>query len=184
MLNPHDSILYSGGAAGTEAYFGALAEKFGLQEVTYSFEGHQLERTRGVRVLTSEELALKDVSLSYVSKIMNRQYTRAPLFRKVLQSICWQVSSGREIFVVGGILPDNTAKGGTGWGAEFAKICNKPLWLFDQEKDAWFRWNKEAWTPDPKPVISADRFTATGTRFLEANGKAAIEDLFVRSFKQ
>jgi len=184
MRNPQDFILYSGGAAGTEAYFGQMAERFGLQEVNYSFEGHQIERTRGVRVLTTEELSLKDVSLTYVSKIMNRQYTRAPLFRKVLQSICWQVSSGQEIFVVGGIMPDNTAKGGTGWGAEFAKICNKPLWLFDQEKNAWFHWNQEAWTPQAEPVISANRFTATGTRFLEANGKAAIEDLFARSFKK
>jgi hypothetical protein len=137
-----------------------------------------------VRVLTTEELTLKDVSLTYVSKIMNRQYTRAPLFRKVLQSICWQVSSGQEIFVVGGIMPDNTAKGGTGWGAEFAKICNKPLWLFDQEKNAWFHWNQESWTPQAEPVISANRFTATGTRFLEDNGKAAIEALFARSFKK
>jgi len=184
MQSPQDSILYSGGAAGTEAYFGIIAERFGLQEVTYSFEGHQLDRTRGVRVLTTEELALKDVSLAYVSKIMNRQYTRAPLFRKVLQSICWQVSSGQEVFVVGGILPDNTAKGGTGWGAEFAKICNKPLWLFDQEKNAWFRWDQETWTPDTAPVISVSRFTATGTRFLENNGKAAIEALFARSFKK
>ena len=184
MPNSQDSILYSGGAAGTEAYFGEVAERFGLQEVTYSFEGHQLERTRGVRVLTTEELALKDVSLAYVSKIMNRQYTRAPLFRKVLQSICWQVSSGQEVFVVGGILPDNTAKGGTGWGAEFAKICNKPLWLFDQEKNAWFRWDQEAWAPEVSPVINQSRFTATGTRFLENNGKVAIEALFARSFKK
>ena len=184
MHNPQDCILYSGGAAGTEAYFGKIAKEYGLQEVNYSFEGHQIERTRGVRVLTNEELALKDVSLSYVSRIMNRQYTRAPLFRKVLQTICWQVSSGQEIFVVGGILPDNTAKGGTGWGAEFAKICNKPLWLFDQEKNQWFHWDQEVWVPYSEPVISVNHFTATGTRFLEENGKAAIEALFLRSFKK
>ena len=183
MRNPQDCILYSGGAAGTEVFFGEMAERYGMQEVNYSFEGHQIERTRGVRVLTSEELALKDVSLTYVSRIMNRQYTRAPLFRKVLQSICWQVSSGQEIFVVGGIMPDGTAKGGTGWGAEFAKICNKPLWVFDQEKDQWFKWDKEAWATDAAPVITASHFTATGTRFLEANGKAAVEALFTRSFK-
>lgn len=182
MRTPQDCVLYSGGAAGTEAYFGAVAERYGLQEVNFSFEGHQIERTRGVRVLTNEELALKDVSLTYVSRIMNRQYTRAPLFRKVLQSICWQVSSGHEVFVVGGILPDNTAKGGTGWGAEFAKICNKPLWIFDQEKNQWFRWDREAWLPCAEPVITASHFTATGTRFLEASGKEAIEALFARSF--
>ena len=182
MLNPKDCILHSGGAAGTEAYFGLMAERRGLQEVNYSFEGHQAERSRGVRFLTNEELALKDVSLSYVSRLMSRQYTTAPLFRKVLQSICWQVSSGHEVFVVGTILPDDTVKGGTGWGAEFAKICNKPLWVFDQEKNGWFKWDKDKWVSDPAPVISARHVTATGTRFLEENGKVAIETLFSRSF--
>ena len=182
MLNPQECILYSGGAAGTEVFFGEMAEQYGLQEVNFSFEGHQIERQRGVRVLTNEELALKDVSLTYVSRIMNRQYTRAPLFRKVLQSICWQVNSGNQVFVVGSILPDGTAKGGTGWGAEFAKICNKPLLIFDQEKNGWFTWNQDVWEADPAPVISATHFTATGTRFLEENGKAAVQALFARSF--
>ena len=184
MRNPKESILYSGGATGTESYFGQVAERYGLEEVNFSFEGHQIERSRGVRVLTNEELALKDVSLTYVSKIMSRQYTHAPLFRKVLQTICWQVSSGQEVFVVGSILPDNTVKGGTGWGAEFAKICNKPLWVFDQEKSQWFRWDKDAWNPDSEPVVSSRHFTATGTRFLDDRGKAAIDSLFSRSFAQ
>jgi hypothetical protein len=184
MLNPRECVLYSGGAAGAEACFGLTAERYGLQEVNYSFEGHQLERTRGVRFLTSEELALKDVSLSYVSRLMNRQYTTAPLFRKVLQSICWQVSSGEEVFVIGLILPDNTVKGGTGWGAEFAKICNKTLHVFDQEKNGWFTWDREAWVAAQAPRITAKRCTATGTRFLEAHGKAAIDELFARSFTE
>lgn len=182
MLDPKNCILYSGGAAGTENFFGDLAERYGIEEVNYSFEGHQLERSRGVRVLTSEELALKDVSLTYVSRLMNRQYTRAPLFRKVLQSICWQVSSGYEVWVVGSIQDDGTVTGGTGWGAEFAKICNKPLFVFDQGRDAWFAWEESDWIPVAAPVIGHSHFTATGTRFLEDNGRAAIEALFERSF--
>ena len=46
---------------------------WGIEEVNYSFDGHQIERKRGVRVLTSEELALKDVSLTYVSRLMGRE---------------------------------------------------------------------------------------------------------------
>ena len=184
MLNPKQCVLYSGGAAGTEQFFGALAEGWGIEEVNYSFEGHQIERKRGVRVLTSEELALKDVSLTYVSKLMNREYTRAPIFRKVLQSICWQVSSGNQVIVIGAIQPDNTVKGGTGWGAEFAKICNKPLLVLDQPKNGWFTWNKEVWAPVEKPVIEHAHFAATGTRFLEDNGRDAIQDLFARSFNR
>lgn len=184
MLDPAKCVLYSGGAAGTEQFFGALAESWGIEEVNYSFEGHQIERSRGVRVLTSEELALKDVSLTYVSKLMNREYTRAPLFRKVLQSICWQVSSGDEVQVVGAIQLDNTVKGGTGWGAEFAKICNKPLHVFDQPQNAWFFWNQDAWEKVENPVIEHTHFAATGTRFLENNGRIAIQDLFARSFSR
>ncbi|MCX4310436.1 MAG: hypothetical protein OSJ28_09115 [Desulfovibrio sp.] len=184
MLDPAKCVLYSGGAAGTEQFFGALAESWGIEEVNYSFEGHQIERSRGVRVLTSEELALKDVSLTYVSKLMNREYTRAPLFRKVLQSICWQVSSGDEVLVVGAIQLDNTVKGGTGWGAEFAKICNKPLHVFDQPQNAWFFWNQDAWEKVENPVIEHTHFAATGTRFLENNGRIAIQDLFARSFSR
>lgn len=183
MLDPTKCILYSGGARGAEEEFGRLAERYGIEEVNYSFEGHQTERQRGVRVLTTEELARKDVSLTYVSRLMSRSYTRAPLFRKVLQSICWQVDSGHEIFVVGTIQEDDTVKGGTGWGAEFAKICNKPLYVFGQKRDGWFRWEKSKWEPVTDPVISHHHFSGTGTRFLEDNGRQALAELFARSFR-
>lgn len=184
MLIPNQCILYSGGATGTEQFFGSLAETWGIEEVNYSFDGHQIERKRGVRVLTSEELAGKDVSLAYVSKLLNREYTKAPLFRKVLQSICWQVSSGDQIIVVGAIQADKTVKGGTGWGAEFAKICNKPLLVFDQPQNTWFGWAEDKWVETKDPLISATHFTASGTRFLEHNGRIAIQDLFARSFSK
>ncbi len=182
IMQINDFILFSGGARGTEACFGQLAERYGLDEVNYSFEGHSLERTRGIRYLTSEELAGKDVSITYVSGLMRRNYSRAPIFRKVLQTICWQVSSGMEIFVVGEILEDKTVKGGTGWGAEYAKICNKPLFVFDQTKGGWFSWVEGEWLTTQDPVISRQYFTGTGTRFLENNGRKALEDLFARTF--
>jgi hypothetical protein len=184
MLDPKQCVLFSGGAAGAEQFFGAQAEAWGIEEVNYSFEGHQIERARGVRVLTQDELALKDVSMTYVSRLMGREYTRAPMFRKVLQSICWQVSSGNEVIVIGEIQEDKTVKGGTGWGAEFAKLCNKPLLVFDQKQDAWFRWINDEWVKTTDPVIKHTRFTATGTRFLEANGRRAIVELYARSFNR
>ena len=182
MLDPKQCILYSGGATGAEQFFGTMAEAFGIEEVNYSFDGHQIARTRGVRVLTEEELCLKDVSLSYVSRLMNRQYTNAPIFRKVLQSICWQISSGYEVLVVGNIQADGTVKGGTGWGAEFAKLCNKALLVFDQNQNVWFRWDKSGWVSENAPRITQRRFTATGTRFMEDNARKAVTALFANSF--
>jgi hypothetical protein len=104
------------------------------------------------------------------------------MFKKVLQCIWHQVNNGQEIYVVGTIQPDATVKGGTGWGAEFAKLCNKPLFVFDQDKDGWFRWAGDVFEPALEPVIQHRHFTGTGTRFVKENGRAAIQALFARSF--
>jgi hypothetical protein len=182
-MNADDCILFSGGMKGAEAAFGACAEKHGVEEVNFTFEGHPIERHRGVRVLNHEELMNGDVSLAYVSKLMHRKYADAPTIRKVLQTLWYQVNSGQEIYVVGAILPDDTVRGGTGWGAEFAKLCNKPLFVFDQEKDGWFEWVGDAWQKmKAGPVITHPHFTGTGTRTLQPNAKSAIDALFTRSF--
>ena len=180
-MQAEDCVLFSGAAGGAEAAFGAAAERRGIDEVNYTFEGHNDARTRGIRVLTHEELQQGDVSLAYVSKLMHRKYRDTPLFKKVLQSIWHQVNSGQEIFVVGRILDDGTVKGGTGWGAEFAKLCNKPLYVFDQDRDSWHHWSGTDWVADANPSITHRHFAGTGTRFLEENGEQAIEALFARS---
>jgi hypothetical protein len=181
-----ESILFSGGAPGAEAAFGACAEHYQIEEVNFTFEGHKIDRRRGVRVLNHEELQNGDVSLAYVGKLMHRRYTDSPTLRKVLQTLWYQVNNGQEIWVVGTILDDKTVRGGTGWGAEFAKLCNKPLHVFDQEQQAWFWWNGEDWQKPDRPegpVIMHRHFTGTGTRTLLDSSKRAIEDLFHRSFK-
>lgn len=185
-MNSRDCILFSGGAPGAEAEFGACAERHGVEEVNFTFEGHKIERRRGVRVLNHEELQAGDVSLEYVSKLLRRRYADAPTIRKILQTIWYQVNDGQEIYVVGAVLDDGTVQGGTGWGAEFAKLCNKPLHVFDQVQDAWFTWTGAAWQQERNasnvPVITHPHFTGTGTRTLRENGRAAIEALFTRSF--
>jgi hypothetical protein len=184
-MNASDCILFSGGAPGAESAFGEAAERHGVEEVNFTFEGHTMARHRGVRVLNHEELQSGDVSLEYVSRLMHRRYTDAPTIRRVLQTLWYQVNHGQEIYVVGAILDDGTVRGGTGWGAEFAKLCNKPLFVFDQDKDGWFEWTGSAWAPRPggdAPVVTHPHFTGTGTRSPRPNALAAIEALFARSF--
>src|ERR1051326_6573552 len=185
-MTASESILFSRGGPGADAEFGMSAERRGIEEVNFTFDGHSIARHRGVRVLNHEELQSGDVSLEYVARLMNRRYTDAPTIRRVLQTLWYQVNSGQEIYVVGTVLQDGTVRGGTGWGAEFAKLCNKPLHVFDQDADTWDRWTGTAWVkcgPAETPVITHPHFTGTGTRTLKANGQRAIESLFARSFK-
>jgi hypothetical protein len=185
-MRPGACILFSGGAPGAEAAFGACAERHGVEEVNFTFDGHRIERPRGVRVLNHEELLAGDVSLAYVARLMHRRYSEGPTIRKVLQTLWYQVNNGQEIYVIGAIQDDGTVRGGTGWGAEFAKLCNKPLFVFDQDRDGWFAWRGDAWSALPAadpPVVAHPHFTGTGTRTLRDNARRAIDGLFDRSFR-
>jgi hypothetical protein len=181
MTDCSNFTLYSGGHRGAEAEFGKAAEKWGLQEVNFSFEGHAPERTRGVQILESAELDKGDVSMEIVSLRMGRTYARANRIRKVIQSIFHMVNKGYHVIAIGWIQPDNTVKGGTGWGVELAKLFNRPVHVYDQDKKAWFTWKDNNWVADT-PVITDETFVGTGTRNLDAEGTQAVHDLFERSF--
>ena len=180
-MKREDCTLYSGAAQGAEAEFGAAAERHGIEEVNFTFDGHGDARRRGIRVLTHRELEHGDVSLAYVSKLMHRRYPDTPLFKRVLQSIWHQVNAGQEIYVVGKVMPDDTVKGGTGWGVELAKLFNRQVWVFDQQRNEWFTWTDGRWKPEV-PRIGERAFAGTGTRNLSDEGRAAIQALFERSF--
>ena len=181
-MKSSNCTLFSGGAKGAEEEFGVQAEKMGIEEVNFTFEGHVIKRKRGLHFLTNSELKKGEVSLTYISKMMNRSYTRGPKMKKILQSIWHQINNAEEVFIVGKILDDGTVKGGTGWGAEFAKMCNKPLHVYDQDQKEWFKWSQDRWKKHT-PKIRKKHFCGGGTRFLTTEGKKAIADLYKMSFK-
>jgi hypothetical protein len=181
MRDLSDITLYSGGHRGAESEFGILAERWGIREVNFSFEGHTIERTRGVQMLTPEELDRGDVSMEIVSMRMGRTYSKAQKIRKVIQSIFHMVNKGYHVIAVGWIQPDGTVKGGTGWGVELAKLFNRPLNVYDQDRKGWFSWQNNDWVPEI-PVITDKTFVGTGTVNLTDEGRKAIRDLFERSF--
>lgn len=180
-MNPKNCTLYSGGLKGAETVFGETAEKYNVNEVIYTFEGHKLSREKNIRVLTEEELERGDISMELASRMMHRTYYETDKIRKVLQAIFHMVNSGHQIFVVGSIQEDGSVKGGTGWAVQLAKIFNRPLHVFDQPQEKWFTWKGGSWQED-HPVIKYDTFVGSGTRYLSDAGRAAIEQLFAESF--
>jgi len=180
MMDRNQLLLYSGGHKGTEAEFGRCAERWGVREVTFSFPGHRMERSGEVKVLGPRELAQGDVSMAIVSRHMGRSYTKIELVRRVIQSMYHIVVNAYQVFAVGWIQPDGTVQGGTGWGVELAKLFNRPVSVFDQDRNHWFTWKAGVWLPDT-PIIGEKPFAATGTRHLSAAGQTAIAALFERS---
>jgi hypothetical protein len=181
MTDRSHITLYSGGHKGAEAEFGRLAEQWGIQEVNFSFDGHDIERTRGVRVLSPAELEKGDVSMEIVSTRMGRSFSKAEKIRRVIQSIFHMVNNGYCVIAVGWIQPDDTVKGGTGWGVELAKLFNRPVGVYDQERNGWFTWKDNHWAAQ-KLRITDKTFVGTGTRNLTDAGCKALYELFEASF--
>ena len=182
-LDPSKCTLYSGGLRGAEAEFGRIAEEFGVNEVNFSYKGHQMERVKDVRVLSEEELQQGDISMTIVSKRLGKKFSQAERIRRVIQSIFHMVNNGYQIFAIGWINEDGTVKGGTGWAVELGKFFNRPVHVFDQDRNKWFTWKGGVWVEDT-PQIEYDTFVGTGTRYLSDEGKKAIRELFERSFER
>ncbi len=175
-------VLLSGGAPGAESAFGQCAEAWGLQEENYTFPGHKRTRSRGLVVLSETELEQGHVSQVYLKAQMHRSYSDMATINKVIQSIWHQVNTASEVFVVGTINADATVQGGTGWAAELGRHWRKRVYIYDQGKNVWFRWNNNSWNIEKEPCITGARFTGTGTRDLTDQGREAIRALFERSF--
>lgn len=173
--------FFSGGLKGAEALFGEQSEKYGIHETTFAFEGQSLTRKMNVTILSEATLKEGDVSMEIVSARMGRRYAQVDRIRKVFQVIFHMVNKGSQVLAIGWIQDDNTVKGGTGWAVELGKFFNHPVSVFDQGKSQWYTWTENRWTLDT-PVITEASFCGTGTRNLTDEGRAAIEDLFTRSF--
>ena len=182
-MNSEGCTLYHGGLKGAESIFGKTAEKYGVKEMIFSFEGHKLNRDNNTVILSESELERGDISMEIASRMMNRTYYETEKIRKVLQTIFHMVNKGHQVFVVGSILDDNSVKGGTGWAVEIAKLFNRPLHVFDQNKNQWYTWKDGSWQED-NPKIAYDTFVGSGTRYLSDEGSAAIEKLFADDFER
>jgi hypothetical protein len=181
-MSSQDYTVFSGGLKGAETMFGECAQKYGIKEVNFSFKGHKCAREENITMLSDDELKKGNISMEIVSARMGRRYAQAEKIRKVFQVIFHIVNKGYQVFAIGWIQPDNTIKGGTGWGVELAKFFNRPVSVFDQDAKKWFTWQENEWKED-NPVILHKTFCGTGTRNLSVEGKNAVEDLFSRSFK-
>ncbi len=181
--DPRRFHLVSGGARGAEATFGLCAEQWQVRETHYSFEGHPfLERKRGVVVLGEDELKRGDFSLVYASHRLGRPLSEIPNIKRILQTLWHQITAASQVFVIGALQDDGTVRGGTGWGAELARLWNKPVCVFDQERGTWHRWDGTQWRVEESPVIERTSFAGIGTTRLTKEGAAAIHKLFECSF--
>jgi hypothetical protein len=188
---------HSGGATGADFFFfETIGSKYGVRTNAYSYKTKYHTTTNKVEISDVDyEEGVKEITKA--NKVLRRYGIHK--FMNLLARNWAQVKYSDEVFAIGTIVDPGkkgskgfynksnlqVVDGGTGYACMCAINNSRPLYVFDQEKDKWFRWSYTSlkfieFKEDIK--INFENFAGIGTREIKPNGVKAIEDLYKNTF--
>lgn len=169
-----DYMNHSGGAVGSDTYWGEVAGRYGIPSEHY-YHGKRTEN--GNHVITQEEFEEGKERVMKANETLHRQPYK---YMNLLARNYAQVKNSDEIFGIG-IFKKKVVDGGTGWAVQMAIDAGKTINFYDQEKCVWGRYSNGKWERLDTPVLTPN-FAGIGTRNLNEAGKKAIEAVFKKTF--
>lgn len=188
-------ICNSGGANGSDITFEKFALEYNVEVRAYSFEEHNTTTTNRI-ILSDYELLEGWKKAQRAAKSLKRNTSNLSEYIKNLLSRNWfQVKNSEAIFAVGYILDpgdqgeriiNKTKKqvidGGTGYAIEMSIQHNKPVFIFNQTDNKWYKWNLNQFREiDYIPKLT-ENFAGVGTRELTYQGSESIRNLYISKF--
>ena len=183
-MTPADCILFSGGAAGAEAEFGACAERHGIEEVNFTFDGHH-HRSAARRARAQSRGAAGGrrqprIRVAADAPAVHGQPDAAPGAADALVSGEQRAGDLRHRHDPG----RRHRAGRHGLGRRSSRSCATSRCTSSTRTRVAGSGGRArvASLAAEGPVIMHPHFTGTGTRSLQPNGRRAIEQLYDRSF--
>lgn len=200
-MDPNQYALYSGDVIGSDNYWGLVAQEYGIENVT-NYRPEDI--TDENREDATKEVIKANKFLGRVFPMLPREATehikertqeQADYQNRVILRDALQASSADAIFAIGkikgkptsdGIIYKSQVEGGTGWAVQIGINQGKPVYVFDQVRNQWYK--NEGTTENRKfiPMQEAPklttRFAGIGTRNINDNGRQAIKDAFIQTF--
>lgn len=177
-------VCNSGGAVGSDITFELEGEKYGVTTIAFSFEGHNT-KSKNQKILTQEELDEGFEHIKIANKTLKRNvYGLKPYVKNLLSRNWFQVKNSEAIFAVGHLDGDNKVFSGTGWAISCGIDNKKPVYVFDQDKNKWFKFSyvfNKFVEIDYIPELT-EKFAGIGTRDINENGIKAIKELYKKNF--
>ncbi len=200
-LGDYKFTMTSGGAIGSDYYFGQIASKYNVVQ-RHFYHGQRSETNAPYG---NEEISQSDYKEGSIkvakAAARNFGYQYATMKDDRLVRNWAQVKYADAIFAVGEIanvgdklFPNQkndtrvaiapSVKGGTGYAVGMAINENKPVFVFDQNKNKWFKYDYNTNNfVEISDVVLTPNFAGIGTREINENGKQAIEELFRNTFE-
>jgi len=188
---------HSGGATGADFFFfETIGENYGVKTKAYSYKTKYHTTENKVEISdTDYEEGVKEITKA--NRVLSRYGIHK--FMNLLARNWTQVKYSDEVFAIGTIVEPGkkgskgfynksefqVVDGGTGYAVQMAINNGKFVYVFDQDKDKWFRWSYTSlkFIEVTKPLkISYENFAGIGTREIKPNGIKAIEEIYKLTF--
>ena len=196
-INLSNMVCHSGGALGSDTAWETIGSEFGVKTNAYSYKTPSHKSPNKVEI--SEDDYKEGVhEINKANKYLYRFGIQK--YMNLLARNWAQVKYSDQVFAVGVIISPgkkgdkyyNNGKyevvsGGTGYAVQMAINHNKGVFVFDQNKDRWFRWSFDSLKfieLKEIPTITEQNFTGIGTRELNANGLKSIRDVYNKTFNK
>lgn len=177
-------------------FFETIGENYDVKTKAYSYKTAYHTTDNKVEISDQDyEEGVKEITKA--NRVLSRYGIHK--FMNLLARNWPQVKYSNEIFAIGTIVEPGkkgskgfynksefqVVDGGTGYAVQMAINNSKFVYVFDQDKDKWFRWSYTSlkFIELTEPLkISYENFSGVGTREIKPNGINAIKELYKLTF--
>jgi len=197
-LDLNNIICHSGGAQGADTYWADIGKEYGVKTRAYSYKTKYHDSPDKVEI--SDEDYNEGISqVNKANKILGRFGIHK--YMNLLARNWAQIKYSDEVFAIGTIVEPgkrgsrgyyNKSKyqvvdGGTGYAVQMGINASRKVFVFDQDKDKWFRWSYSSLSfieLSDVPDIKTQNFAGIGTREVKQNGIKAISEVYNLTFNK
>jgi len=135
-------ICNTGGADGADTIFENESIKYGISVISWSFYGHRIKSNNKI-ILNDEQLLEGWEKVKISNKSLKRNIFRlSPYVKNLLSRNWYQVKNSDVIYAIASIQDNmKIVDGGTGWAVQMAIDNNKEIYVFDQYRCFWYKFN-------------------------------------------
>jgi hypothetical protein len=200
--NPAEYTNHSGGAIGSDTQWDVIGKEFGMVNNRHYFTGEKGPKNAplGNVDITDQPIAVEGASkVAQAAKQMWGYKYNTMKDQRLIRN--WaQVANSDAVFAIGTLGKEGdiwkgdeksaeprkllkvAVQGGTGYAVEMAIQAGKPVYVFDQVRNQWYKNINGEWSKSEVPTLTK-KFAGIGTREINEAGKQAIRDVYTNTFK-
>ena len=196
-------VNHSGGATGSDTKWDIVGKEFGMVNNRHYFTGVRSDKNAplGNVDITNQPIAVEGATKVALAAKEMWGYNYSTMKDQRLIRNWAQVANSDAVFAIGTLgrkgdiwkgdenaanprrLLKPAVQGGTGYAVEMAIQAGKPVYVFDQVRNEWFKNVNGQWSKSDVPILTPN-FAGIGTREINESGLQAIKTVYEKTLQE